>query len=99
MDHARWEPSGQPVAQGEAHGLGAALDVQLGEDVMDVVAGGGVADAQLFRDGPVGSSRGQGAQDLPLAGGQVRGRGPRGRRAGGRSLTASDNSSRLWDRR
>ena len=40
-------PPGQPVAEGQAHGLGAALDAQLGEDVVNMIAGGGGADASL----------------------------------------------------
>jgi hypothetical protein len=61
---------GEALAEGVEGGLGAAAEVQFGEDVADVGAHGGLADGQLVGNLLVAVSLGDEAQDLDLAIGQ-----------------------------
>jgi hypothetical protein len=64
--------SNQPISQGEERRLEPALNPQLGEDVLDVIARGGGANKQLGRDGPGRRPSGQEAEHLSLTARQLR---------------------------
>ena len=53
---------------GEDDGLGAVVEVELAEDACDVGFGGRVADEEFAGDVVVGSSAGEEAEHLELAG-------------------------------
>jgi hypothetical protein len=61
---------GEAFAEDVEGGLGAAAEVQFGEDVADVGAQGGLADGEAVGDLVVAVSLGDEAQDLDIAAGQ-----------------------------